>query len=302
MVPTRGGQLAWRRQPEMNRAPTRFLSLTRATRIAHVRATEQSLHSVACDPVSISVQARMLMTYGDSFEHGSSINALIGNLRRLGCSSDDITAGINMAATALAPEDSAQHVRPALEQWVKQWGALQPPSTYLSQLAAAAVAAMGLTSVQGRPVGYVQTHLVELRPSPVAGTGLFARAHIPQGTVLGTYPGYIRTAAEVQLKVATAPLTAQYVFQLSSGRYLDPTDAQGRPSQWPAPGVLWPPTNPALAFVNEPPKGSSGTNCFVQDGAEDHELCFVTNRDIQANEEIFIDYGVKYNRSSYARQ
>ncbi|GFH30595.1 hypothetical protein HaLaN_29478, partial [Haematococcus lacustris] len=51
MVPTRGGQLAWRRQPEMNRAPT----------------------------------------------------------RRLGCSSDDITAGINMAATALAPEDSAQH-------------------------------------------------------------------------------------------------------------------------------------------------------------------------------------------------
>lgn len=56
-----------------------------------------------------------------------------------------------------------------------------------------------------------------------------------------------------------------------------------------------------LSYANEPPRGAGGTNVFVEDGSEPTELLFVANRDIVAGEEIFIDYGVTYDRSSYRR-
>lgn len=83
---------------------------------------------------------------------------------------------------------------------------------------------------------------------------------------------------------------------------MDPTDLTGQPSPWPLPGAPWPlPTTTLLAYANEPPTGTRGTNAFVEDGADVWELLFVANRDIAAGEEIFIDYGTTYDRSRYGR-
>lgn len=47
--------------------------------------------------------------------------------------------------------------------------------------------------------------------------------------------------------------------------YLDPTDKTGQPSPVPSPGLGWPfPVDVTLSYANEPPKGSGGTNCYVQ--------------------------------------
>lgn len=89
------------------------------------------------------------------------------------------------------------------------------------------------------------------------------------------------------------------------GRFLDPTDESGQPSAWPAPGPPWPwPVDVTLSYVNEPPKGpagAGGTNCFVEDGASPGELLFVANRTIAPGEELYIDYGLNYDRSSYRK-
>lgn len=100
------------------------------------------------------------------------------------------------------------------------------------------------------------------------------------------------------------------MFQTRDRRLLDPTDASGMPSQTPSGaggGWLTSPPWPlqvdvTLSYANEPPRGSDGTNCFVEDGpsGDPLDLLFVANRDIFQGEEIFIDYGLMYDRSSYA--
>lgn len=57
----------------------------------------------------------------------------------------------------------------------------------------------------------------QVRESGVAGLGVFARAAIPAGTVLGAYPGRPRAAQEMQAKIARAPGAASYCFQTRNG-------------------------------------------------------------------------------------
>lgn len=45
--------------------------------------------------------------------------------------------------------------------------------------------------------------------------------------------------------------------------------------------------------------GSNGPNCGVQVGTSELELLFVTDQDLEAGSEIFIDYGRSYDRSAY---
>ena len=48
-----------------------------------------------------------------------------------------------------------------------------------------------------RPRGSSNTEVVEVRESLVHGKGVFATRDVDQGTVLGTYPGHIRTPKQV---------------------------------------------------------------------------------------------------------
>lgn len=66
------------------------------------------------------------------------------------------------------------------------------------------------------------------------------------------------------------------------------------------PGSLWPfPVDATLAFVNEPCKGGRGCNVTIEDGAGPREVHFAAAVDIAAGEELFVDYGLLYDRSSY---
>ncbi|GFR44579.1 hypothetical protein Agub_g5854 [Astrephomene gubernaculifera] len=168
------------------------------------------------------------------------------------------------------------------------------------ELAGAAGAAAALVAYQERPRGWARRELLEVRASPISGRGVFARAPIPSGTLLGSYPGRLRSGPDMLAKCRRAPGAAAYAFKTGDGRFLDPTDLSGAPSPFPQPGPPWPlPLEVALAFVNEPPKHSPGTNVTVEDGPAPGELLFVAAADIAPGAELLIDYGTSYDRSQY---
>lgn len=139
-----------------------------------------------------------------------------------------------------------------------------------------------------------------MRQSAVEGRGLFARKDIACGTVLGQYPGRPRSANAMLAKFQTAPLAREYCFRTRGDSLLDPTDAEGRPSRLPAPGLPWVPVDVALCYANEPPAGSAGVNIVPEDDPDDIGILFVACCDIAAGAELFVDYGGDYDRSGYS--
>lgn len=179
------------------------------------------------------------------------------------------------------------------------WWAAQP-----SQLLLTTSLAYVAAGWPGRPRGWCNRELVEVRDSGLAGRGVFAAAGIPAGTVLGAYPGRPRPPADMLAKAARAPGAKQYAFRTREGLYLDPTDLAGAPSPWPAPGLPWPlAVDASMAFINEPPPGGAGCNVGVEDDPSDPaSLLCVAARSIAAGEELLMDYGISYDRSGYVRQ
>jgi hypothetical protein len=102
-------------------------------------------------------------------------------------------------------------------------------------------------------------------------------------------------------KVQAAHGTKQYVFFNEEGAGIDPTDDTGQPSKYPAPGLPWWPVNVTLAFVNEPTLQNT-VNVSTTKGLDRREVVFVALRDIKQDEELLIDYGPFYDRSSYVQE
>ena len=97
----------------------------------------------------------------------------------------------------------------------------------------------------------------------------------------------VESVCDVQ--VSTAPRTKDYVLlipDLSQPRYLDPTDASGRPSARPSPGLPWPmPSDPTLAYINEPPaRGDVNVRFGDAHRADPLEVRFVAARALEAGE------------------
>jgi hypothetical protein len=168
------------------------------------------------------------------------------------------------------------------------------------QFAITAVAAYLAAAWPSRPRGWSRTDLIEVRDSSVQGKGIFAKENIPENTILGAYPGRPRSAAGMLTKCSTAPLARYYCFRNKNGYFLDPTDWTGAPCKVPVPGLPWLPIDCSLSYANEPPKNSTGVNVTVEDDPKDEEgLVFVSICNIPAGAEIFVDYGLDYDRSSY---
>ena len=55
--------------------------------------------------------------------------------------------------------------------------------------------------------------LLQVRPSPVAGQGVFAMQDIAAGTVIGAYPGRPRVPHEMAAKAASAPASKGFCFR-----------------------------------------------------------------------------------------
>ncbi|KXZ47598.1 hypothetical protein GPECTOR_34g757 [Gonium pectorale] len=269
-----------------------------------------------CELDSLSALLQQFAGRTEGFDSGLQIDGLLAYYRRLGCSPQQIQEAVMAAAPEPGP--AARQQGQQLLAAPRLGGAFagadsEPlplpllPSTLAQQmqvaaweLLAATVAAAALAAYKARPRGWSRTDLLEVRASPIAGRGVFARAPIPARTVLGSYPGRLRSGAEMLVKCQDAPLAASYAFRTGDGRFLDPTDASGQPSPYPQPGWPWPlPIDVTLAFVNEPPKGSPGTNASVEDGSGPDELLFVAATDVPQGAELFIDYGITYDRSGY---
>ena len=54
-----------------------------------------------------------------------------------------------------------------------------------------------------------------------------------------------------------------------------------------------------MAYVNEPTRGGSGCNLCIEDGKGAWDQLYVALDDILAGQELYIDYGTLYDRSSY---
>ena len=142
--------------------------------------------------------------------------------------------------------------------------------------------------------------------------GVFARRRLSPGEFVGEYPGVARTAADCQAKVTSdaSKGAKQYVFQLDSGRYMDPTNAAGQVSDddtvttwW---GVLR--TDALLARINEPRPFSEGGRANVSAVEQDSggepladSLLIGVVAPIAAGQELLLRYGVDYDRSGYGK-
>lgn len=135
---------------------------------------------------------------------------------------------------------------------------------------------------------------MQAKPSAIHNLGVFVKEDISAGTVIGAYPGFKRSRADMDAKVRQWPAAKGYVFASNAGWFLDPTDSEGRV----AVGKLWWLADTTLAFVNEPQKGQD-TNIRMADGSDELNILFVASRDIRSSEELLVDYGKFYDRSQY---
>lgn len=190
--------------------------------------------------------------------------------------------------------------------------------TIFTQLSVAAVTYFGLVSVLDRPRGElsVDPNSIHVKESQVdgAGLGLYASRPMPEGTVLGTYPGVVIQLERNLCKLRDHPECESYTWRFTDNTMvIDPTDSSGALgemcyggtadtpfSQFFMEKILKSGVPTMLARINEPPLGST---CSVssEEDLEKREIIFSLSRDVVAGEELFMDYGLTYDRSNYAR-
>ncbi len=142
-------------------------------------------------------------------------------------------------------------------------------------------------------------------PSRVAGAGrgVFAGEDLERGCVLDEYPGRLRPPAVYMRKLQAAPDCGSFCWTLGGGHgVLDPTDASGKLME-PLPFIESLPqlggsfaVATTLCLINEPPPGSDVNVDSVEEGKV---VTFVTGRRVSKGEELFLDYGRNYDRSTY---
>jgi hypothetical protein len=151
---------------------------------------------------------------------------------------------------------------------------------------------------------------------PGAGLGLYLTQDLPAGTVLGNYPGVVLPLAQHAISTKLryqAPHSDAYIWRFGDNQFvIDPTDPQGilqdscrggNPSTPLSVGIfatILPfvvvPT--ALCRINEPPKGKD-VNVVTEEDVVSRKVTFLLERDCCAGEELYIDYGLSYDRSHY---
>ena len=147
-----------------------------------------------------------------------------------------------------------------------------------------------------------------------AGFGLYSAVSLPEGTTLGTYPGVVRASSAYLGKYGRYPQCGSYAWRFSDNAYyIDPTDAQGNIGDLCyggselVPGSLFiheqvmngGAVSTLLARINEPPIGGPGCNVFAREDLNTRKVTFSTSRDVVAGEELFMDYGLTYDRTGY---
>lgn len=191
----------------------------------------------------------------------------------------------------------------------------------LTEFASAAMTYLSLIAYFDRPRGSLTIPNVEstlqVRPShvPNAGLGLFTTQSLSKGTILGTYPGVLRPANTFyDGKGRNFPQAIGYSWRFTDNKYvIDPTDSQGNiqdvclggSSEVPFSNTIfstifqtWK-VNTALCRINEPPIGVGGCNVSARENLDTREVVFELIQDVVPGQELYLDYGLTYDRSMY---
>lgn len=184
--------------------------------------------------------------------------------------------------------------------------------------ASAACSYIGLIAFVDRPRGVLRVvngDEVEIRQStvPGAGLGLFATKALKKHTILGTYPGVVLPLKQNLDKLRQYPSCESYIWRFSDKKFvIDPTDSVGalglvsRGGNPSLPGSLilfrtllfWMTVTTTLCRINEPPQGQD-VNVVTQENLNTRCVTFTFEQDVKAGDELFMDYGVSYDRSMY---
>lgn len=193
----------------------------------------------------------------------------------------------------------------------------------LTEFASAAMTYLSLIVYFDRPRGSLTIpdaeSTLQVRPShvPNAGLGLFTTQSLSKGTILGTYPGVLRPANTFyDGKGRNFPQSIGYSWRFTDNKYvIDPTDSQGNiqdvclggSSEVPFSNTIfstifqiWK-VNTALCRINEPPIGVGGCNVSARENLDTREVLFELIQDVMSGQELYLDYGLTYDRSMYGR-
>ena len=157
--------------------------------------------------------------------------------------------------------------------------------------------------------------LIQQSRVPNAGLGLFVTQSLPKGTVLGTYPGIVRPAETFyDGKCRAYPQAVGYSWRFTDSKYvIDPTDAKGEIQDFCIGGSNEVPfsnaifdtlfkfwrVNTALCRINEPPLGAGGCNVSAKEKLDSREVVFELIQNVVSGQELYLDYGLDYDRSRY---
>jgi len=181
-----------------------------------------------------------------------------------------------------------------------------PFGDFVSDLQNIAIIVAGLAYFvyEKRPRGSARSDLLDIKKStvPNANLGVFATKFIPEGTKIGEFPGYIRNNNDVtKIKRDEKAFQAaqKYWWAISDEIILDPTSDTGvlELELKYAFGLIK--VDTTMARVNEPPRGMD-VNAYTKVIGTTVEV--ISERDIFAGEEIFLDYGFKYDRADYDQE
>ena len=152
-----------------------------------------------------------------------------------------------------------------------------------------------------RPVGSARADLIDIRKSKIenAGLGTFATKTIPKGTLIGEFPGYsivAEKALEKKKDDKARDSAKRYMWLLSDNTVLDPTNEEGILELEISYLFGLYKVNTAMARINEPPINGD-CNVYIRESGSN--IKFYAERDIFADEELYIDYGARYYRNDY---
>ena len=192
-----------------------------------------------------------------------------------------------------------------------------PAELWAIRAASAITTYFGFVAVTDRPRGQllIDPTCLEMKESsvPGAGLGLFVTKTLRQGTVLGTYPGVVVPLPQNLNKLRAFPQCEGYTWRFSDNQFvIDPTNPQGEIEDVCRGGNLSRPFSvtlfqtilrfvnvpTTLCRINEPPKGRD-VNVVTTEDLASRTVTFALERDVYEGEELFIDYGLSYDRSRY---
>lgn len=154
---------------------------------------------------------------------------------------------------------------------------------------------------EGRPRGSARSDLVDIRKSTIPGAnlGVFSKKFITEGTVLGSFPGFVRKVEDALSKKSNdnaRDLAKKYMWALDEETVLDPTNAAGilDLEMSYAGGLIK--VDTIMARINEPPPKK---DCNVYSKITGATIEIIAERDIFSDEELFVDYGQTFDRTDY---